>query len=321
MKSRLLAFAFVIMGVGGGGLLVASCDDDGGASVGDGGLGDGKSSGGINGGGINGGGGIGAGADSGAGADGGTGLVSGGMSCAAGIAQCGDGMDNDNDGKVDMGDPECVSPCDNDEASFATGISGDNIDACKQDCFFDGDSGQGNDGCEWNLKCDPASPGSTAAKPCPYDKNFKNCPATQSDKCIKGCGSVTPNGCDCFGCCAFEHNNQTVTVTLVSTCGQDKLGDPVACPRCTQQTACINTCENCEVCIGKSQPGPGCASAPPPDGGTTNPPTDGGTTPTPPPEPACGAGLVSCGPGGDVADGACPTGYYCLTGCCIKPVL
>ena len=27
---------------------------------------------------------------------------------------------------------------------FATGISGDNMDACRQDCFFDGDSGMGN---------------------------------------------------------------------------------------------------------------------------------------------------------------------------------
>ena len=38
---------------------------------------------------------------------------------------------------IDLADPECVGAADNDEATYATGISGDNIDACKQDCFFD----------------------------------------------------------------------------------------------------------------------------------------------------------------------------------------
>ena len=72
-----------------------------------------------------------------------------------GTSQCSDGKDNDGDGKIDFGDPECVGPLDNDEGSFATGIPGDNSDACKQDCFFDGNSGAGDDGCDWQLKCDP----------------------------------------------------------------------------------------------------------------------------------------------------------------------
>jgi hypothetical protein len=41
----------------------------------------------------------------------------------------------------------------------------------------------------------------------------------------------------------------------------------------------------------------------------------------PPPTPKCGVGVVSCGPGGQVADGACPANTYCLTGCCIFPLL
>ena len=243
------------------------------------------------------------------------------MSCASGVAQCSDGKDNDTDGKVDMLDPECVSPCDNDESSFATGISGDNIDACKQDCFFDGNSGQGDDGCEWNLKCDPKNPGGTAAKPCPYDPGYKNCPQAQSAKCIKNCRSVTPNGCDCFGCCALPNGNMTTTVMLVSTCTQDKLNDPKACPPCTQQTACVNTCEKCEVCIGKSQLEAECVSTiPPPVGGVPQP--DGGTPPPPPPPtPLCENTVISCGPGGQVADGACPGNSFCLTGCCVFPVL
>ncbi|HVR61648.1 MAG TPA: hypothetical protein VMU50_07095, partial [Polyangia bacterium] len=79
-----------------------------------------------------------------------------------GKTQCSDGIDNDGDGLIDYDDPECVGPLDNDEGSFATGIPGDNVDPCKQDCFFDGNSGMGNDGCDWQLKCDPLNTGATA---------------------------------------------------------------------------------------------------------------------------------------------------------------
>src|SRR5207244_10409925 len=105
--------------------------------------------------------------------------------CKVNPSACSDGKDNAGDGLIDAADPECSGPCDNDEGSFATGIPGDNVDACKQDCFFDGNSGMGDDGCEWNLKCDPASPGAHAARACPYEPNFHNCPATQSDQCTK----------------------------------------------------------------------------------------------------------------------------------------
>ena len=139
------------------------------------------------------------------------------ISCPNAAPQCNDGMDNDGDGKIDSLDPECVGPCDNDEGTFATGIPGDNMDACKQDCFFDGNSGMGDDGCEWNLKCDPASPGANAAKPCPYESGFKNCPDKQSDRCIRNCQKLTPNGCDCFGCCAVSAGGQPVNVMLVAS--------------------------------------------------------------------------------------------------------
>ena len=86
---------------------------------------------------------------------GGGGLTGTGGSVSVGNAQCSDGLDNDGDGKIDYADPECVGPLDNDESSFATGIPGDNSDACKQDCFFDGNSGMGDDHCLWQLKCDP----------------------------------------------------------------------------------------------------------------------------------------------------------------------
>ena len=95
----------------------------------------------------------GGGASTGTGGTMGAGGVGGGK-IPIGQTQCSDGIDNDGDGKTDYNDPECVGPLDNDEGTYATGIPGDNIDACKQDCFFDGNSGMGDDGCMWQLKCD-----------------------------------------------------------------------------------------------------------------------------------------------------------------------
>jgi hypothetical protein len=240
--------------------------------------------------------------------------------CPVSPSACTDGIDNDGDGKIDSADPECVGACDNDEGTFATGISGDNIDACKQDCFFDGNSGMGDDGCEWNLKCDPANPGAHAAKACPYEPNFHNCPKTQSDQCIKNCQRLTPNGCDCFGCCAITFNGKTANVLLVPSCKADLLGDPNACPPCTQQTSCLNTCGKCEVCVGKPAPDPDCvippaagADAGVADGGIVA--GDAGTPPPPAGEAPCAPGVTYCGPGGS----ACAAGAVCLTGCCLIP--
>jgi hypothetical protein len=226
------------------------------------------------------------------------------------VPKCNDGMDNDGDGKIDLADLECVHPCDDDEATFGTGISGDNMDACKQDCFFDGNSGQGDDGCNWDLSCDPASPGATAAKPCPYDPNMKNCPTTQSARCVKNCAKMAPNGCDCFGCCAVQTGGMIVNVMLGSGCTADKFGDPAICRRCTQSTTCVNPCDTCEICLGRPAPtDPSCAPTTP-DGGTG---TDAGNV-----TPMCPANVTSCGPGGQVAANACPAGYYCQTGCCVS---
>jgi hypothetical protein len=70
-----------------------------------------------------------------------------------GTTQCSDGKDNDGDGLIDSRDPECTGPLDNDEGSFATGIPGDNVDPKWQDCFFDGNSGGGDDGCRYSTGC------------------------------------------------------------------------------------------------------------------------------------------------------------------------
>lgn len=222
-------------------------------------------------------------------------LVDGGLvGCTPGTTQCTNCIDDDGDGLPDFLDPECTGNLDNDESSFATGIAGDNVDVCKQDCFFDGNSGQGDDKCEWNLKCDPLSPG---APSCPYDANYKNCPATQSQTCIDTCRKVTPNGCDCFGCCAVPTAGGIKTVVLSGTCNIASVDDPTKCKPCTQNAGCTNPCDTCELCVGKTTLPPECAPAG----------SDGGT-----------AGQV-CSDGSPVCNGsvACPTGTFCLTGCCV----
>ena len=169
------------------------------------------------------------------------------------MAQCSDGIDNDGDGKVDYDDPECVGPLDNDEGSFATGIPGDNMDPCKQDCFFDGNSGAGNDGCDWQLKCDPRSTNSK----CPYDQQYATQHAnecslsgSQSQQCINFCKRLVPNGCDCFGCCAVP--GAPTPILLAATCTAADFDNPAKCPPCTQVTQCNNPCDRCELCIGKT---------------------------------------------------------------------
>src|SRR5215468_9877432 len=67
--------------------------------------------------------------------------------------QCSNCKDDDGDGKIDGFDLQCTGPNDNDESSFATGIPGDNKDPVEQDCFFDGNSGAGNDGCNVHVCC------------------------------------------------------------------------------------------------------------------------------------------------------------------------
>jgi hypothetical protein len=208
--------------------------------------------------------------------------------------QCANCIDDDGDGFVDGADPECAGPLDNDEKTFGTGIPGDNQDSCKQDCFFDGNSGQGDDGCEWNLKCDPL----VTSGECTYDPNFKNCPETQKAQCIDKCAKRAPNGCDCFGCCNVPlPGGGSKDVRLVGTCSIADIDDPVKCPPCTPVSDCSNPCDRCELCVGKTSIPADCA---PPDGGTGQTCSTG---------PACNTTTP------------CPAGSYCVTGCCVGTIV
>ncbi len=239
--------------------------------------------------------------------------------CIPNGPKCNNCIDDDGDGRIDYEDPECVGPLDNDEGSFATGIPGDNVDACKQDCFFDGNSGMGNDHCLWQLKCDPLSTGGS----CPYDASYASShqtecstSASQSQQCIDSCRRLVPNGCDCFGCCAIPGGP---TVRLAATCTAAKFNDPVACPPCTQVTQCANPCGHCEICVGKPTLPADCYASTP-DGGATGGGGAGGSGPdsgTTTEPPQCdGENPIPCGPGTNTPASGCPVGQGCLTGCC-----
>ena len=206
------------------------------------------------------------------------------LECDGGVYACGDCMDNDGDGKVDTADPECVSPCDDREDTFATGLPGDNMDPCKQDCFFDGNSGGGKGDCAWDLACDPKGPGGDK---CPYDPDQMNCPDMQSDECINTCQA--PNGCDCFGCCTVEVDGMEYNIYL----GDEdcSLSDIASCEQCSINDDCDEEChpEECEVCFGQDLPD-GCD------------------------DPTCDVGMPCMVD--DMGGSNCPEGEFCSTGCC-----
>ena len=209
----------------------ALSSDGAAASSGGGSSGGGTSGGGISGGGISGGG-------------------TGGGVIPIGQSQCSDGIDNDDDGMIDYGDLECIGPLDNDEGTFATGIPGDNSDPCRQDCFFDGDSGMGNDGCLWQLKstrCDKRLLSVRCGLPHPTRWVLPLRLAVA--ECIDSCRKLVPNGCDCFGCCAVP--GAPTPIRLAPTCTAADFNDPAKCPPCTQVTQCLVPCGRCEVCVGK----------------------------------------------------------------------
>jgi hypothetical protein len=202
------------------------------------------------------------------------------------------------------------------------------------DCYFDQDSGSGNDTCEWDHTCDPL--GTAEATQCPYlceqspgcdlssqtvAQCIADCNASptatnatcsglyakQTELCENFCGPLTPNGCDCFGCCDvlgdgdYRYMGTTSNDTgkcedATCTIDKAKAKDDAACQKCTPVASCLNTCGECELCPGKEKLPDSCS--------------DGGC-----PIPECSPGQQPCG----VAECTepCETGYFCLTGCCV----
>jgi hypothetical protein len=215
--------------------------------------------------------------------------------CVPGATQCTDCKDNDRDGRADGYDPECTGALDNDEGSFATGIPGDNKDAVKQDCFFDGNSGGGQD-CSIHVCC---LLGAATVDDCPIGKQSydpSKCSSTQTcrDKCLP----LVPAGCDCYGCCTVcdpstNECRDVITNPVTSpNCNDTNITDPAACLSCVKAADCSNPCgsANCILCPGQDI--------------SDLPATCGGTN-------ACANGQESC------VNEVCPAGKYCASGCCI----
>lgn len=248
-----------------------------------------------------------------------------GACTVGGTSQCSDCMDNDMDTKIDGFDPECSGPADDLEDSFATGIPGDNMDATSQDCFFDGDSGGGNDGCSQHVccllrannvqECAALAPNSNYDK---YDKNKCYQPwgnVAVPSKCSMNCGPLSPPGCDCFGCCTVCNGGATTCRDIVlnpavsPNCDQNNITDPGPdgalntaddpCKACTKNPDCgSSTCggATCILCPGQ-------------DPSSLPSSCTGGAT--------CPDGYAEC-----EADGSCAVaGTYCSNGCCVGMIL
>jgi hypothetical protein len=264
-------------GGGGSGDGDAAANGDGGSGDGDGGTGNG---------------------------DGGTGTGDGGGggACTPTGPQCNNCRDDDGDGRIDGADIECTGALDNDESSFATGIPGDNIDTVNQDCFFDGNSGSGNDGCRIHVCCLLGAPDRASCPfgPQQYDPAECNTPETQM--CIAACAPLAPPGCDCFGCCTICDPVTNVCRDILTNpavapnCNDMTLNDPVACPTCVKRTDCGTPC-NPEMCI--LCPGQDPNDLPPECMGSN----------------MCPSGQAACSPAMP-----CAAGQFCSAGCCIDGV-
>jgi len=269
--------------------------------------------------------------------------------CQGKLYSCGDCIDNDGDGRTDSDDPDCLGPCDNTESGALTlGIPGGNNAPCKADCYFDQDTGTGNDSCFWDHSCDPFEvapnyyPEASLGNKCAYanDPNLgvgggltcSTAQQTQSNTCKSICGPLVPNACDCFGCCtigpqADAANKKGIWLgsldktTGAPSCTLNNLADPNKCHPCTIVSSCYRACGPCQFCLGDPptkvfpptcyQSVPDMGGTPAPDGGVTNCPAFLCTDP----------GRQACSPTGSGFDCApCPAGTYCQTGCC-QPVI
>jgi hypothetical protein len=228
--------------------------------------------------------------------------------CGSHVCLCNNGIDDDGDGKIDGFDEECTGAIDDDEGSFATGLPGDNRDPKWQDCFFDGNSGAGDDRCRYPTGCLTGE----------LSQDDKACAVTEA--CRNNCQPRTPNGCDCFGCCSVRlGDGSQVEVALTNSCSMDKIGDADACPPCTKSTTCGNECGECELCPGKTAADlpAHCQSDPPaPPPPATDPPASEPPPVDAPPASSC-EGMTACD-----ADHPCTAmTEFCSLGCCLKVTL
>jgi len=263
--------------------------------------------------------------------------------CQGKVYSCGDCVDNDGDGRVDSDDPDCLGPCDNTETGALTlGIPGGNNAPCKADCYFDQDTGSGNDNCFWDHQCDPLEVAATNYSPegskCSYNPSAgagsltcAGAQQAQSATCKNVCLPLTPNACDCFGCCAIgpqadAANKKGIWLgsldrnTGQPSCTLQTVGDESKCHPCTIVTSCYRSCGPCQFCLGDppDKDFSGCTQPPPDMTGQPPPDMTGQPPPTNCPAFLClDPGRQPCAPSGSSFSCApCPAGTFCNTGCC-----
>jgi len=227
--------------------------------------------------------------------DGGTDTVE--PECIPGLTQCSDCIDNDGNGLIDGFDPTCVSPSDRTEGSFTTEIPGDGTNTDFLDCWFDGNSGGGDDGCRVHICC--------MLDECPAELQTRyvpeDCPTALSNQCIDSCLQYVVPGCDCFGCCTICSNGECRDIFIGTpmnfpACTLEEFNNPSACPPCHLNEGCANPChpENCELCPGMTED-----DLPPECHSTTT----------------CPGGALPCS-----LSTECDPGYTCAVGCCVPYV-
>lgn len=226
--------------------------------------------------------------------------------CGNVLLACGNCIDDDGDGLVDAADPECLGPCDDSESELFSGKAPRVNGSCRTDCYFDRNSGSGNDGCSWSYRCDPLSIAPdffpTGDSRCGYDASSNACALSPSERsaCQAGCLPLTPNGCDCFGCCELPAGSGRYlwlgSENLdLQHCELETSADPDRCRPCTPVPDCFNPCEECELCLGKTSLPASCGSGP-------------GL------RPSCAPGVTPCDP---PDSSVCGELEYCITGCCV----
>jgi hypothetical protein len=241
------------------------------------------------------------------------------------IYECGDLEDNDSDGFIDWQDTDCLGPCDNTEDSYHADIPGDLSATCRVDCYWDNGNGSGTDECYWDHRCDELAVGPDfppQGEACAYEPDdaqlgpLGDCDTaftSQGDTCLNVCGTLTPNGCDCFGCCELPAGGGEYVwlgseVDNEGSCTQADVGDTSKCKPCTPVQGCLNDCAPCELCIGKPEPSDDCGGGE--GGGSTGVTVGAGGGD---PGQQCPDGVVPCGLEGQAE---CEVGEYCITGCC-----
>jgi hypothetical protein len=290
------------------------------------------------------------------GVDGGASTICQLTACPDGnLFACGDCVDNDGDGKMDTGgDPDCLGPCDNNEAGYDLMLTGQPGNTCRVDCYYDSNSGRD---CDWAWQCDPLEPRADDDAMCDYVGDDKwggtfggdeaaacsgSCTATVADlSCWElqqtqntnglcdSCADLTPPGCDCFGCCEIPaRSGNTVFIGTrtgegAPTCDFEAamreydLSNPDATPE--ERLADLAQAEReCRLCTQQAICNKPCGGCDLCLGETELPPecTPGGTTDggMPPPGEVCGGG-PTCAP---ISNDACAEGLTCFFGCCLE---